>query len=193
MRSTRTPAALRVLGWVTITLVLAAGGQLLRPVPDGMSLGPRLLGPLRPLVVAVQWVRVENAFAAGQTARAFVLAEQALELDPQDPGLWTALVWRQAVQFASPEREPDPARRGRWLASAIDLAERGQDFVGRPGELSRLAGDVIQIQLRIGGTLPDWPGGREGLLEEAERHYRRALERGDTRAELGLAGLDQLR
>lgn len=153
----------------------------------------RWTGPLRPLLVTVQWVRSDAAFAAGDPTRGFALAERALALAPDDPNLWEALVWRQAVELASPDRTPQAERRGAWLASGVALAERAESVVADPGRLARLAGDVLLLPLLGDGPLPEWPGGREGLARSAEAHYRRALAAGEERAAAGLEALERVR
>ncbi|MEO0651697.1 MAG: hypothetical protein AAFZ65_13555 [Planctomycetota bacterium] len=183
---------LRALARWAVVLLAAYGAMWLAlPRPRPATLAGRLMGPIRPLVVTVAWLRSDAAFADGDTARGFVLAEQALELAPRDPGLWSALVWRQAVELASPDREPDPERRARWLAAGLDLAERAEGVVAEPAAFARLAGDVVMLQLREGIEPPAWPGGRAALVDVARERYARALALGDSLASIGLEALER--
>ena len=84
------------------------------------------------------------------------------------------------------ELAPDSGSRlhldGRIIRITTDGA--GLQFVDN----SPATMEVLQALL-----LPDWDGGRTGLVAEAERRYRRASELGDPLAEIGLAALDERR
>lgn len=179
--------------WVLLGAAVALQvASLPRGAPDAATEPPSvttaLLGPVAGLFASVLWVRVDAAFAAGEPARAFALAERALDLDPGATDGWSTLVWYQAVQLAAPAREPDADRRRRWLENGLAVARRGEGSAREPSALARLAGDILFVHADAEPPTP-WPGGRAGLLAAAAEAYTRALRLGDDGAGPSLDGV----
>ncbi|QDU68652.1 tetratricopeptide repeat protein [Engelhardtia mirabilis] len=186
-------SSVAVVGAVLIAALAAeftglAPDERWRPPPKPPSASAALLGPIGRVFASAQWVRVDAAFAAGRPAQAFALAERALELDPGATEGWEILVWFQAIQLASPAREPDGERRRQWLENGLAVAARGEQSAREPAALARLAGDVLFVHADAEPATP-WPGGRKALLELAQTHYRRAAELGDTEAHASAEGV----
>jgi len=152
-------------------LLLAAAAVALLLVGIGAGAGERgrrtsgawvLLEPVAGALASAQWVRVDAAFAAGDDARGFALAETALALDPGATTGWELLVDHQLRALASPLREPDPERRAAWVRSGLATAERGLGSARAPGDLALDAGIGLLVLLEA-EELPAWPGDRAGL------------------------------
>ena len=142
------------------------------PDPGRGGLAARLLGPVAGLAADVQWVRVHAALRAGRTELALARAETALALAPESGQGWLFLANHLAFDRASPEREPDPARRRAWIAAGLEVARRGESSCRAPAQLAAWQG-LVRVQKAAEPDL-DWPGGPRALLEAAELDFSRA-------------------
>lgn len=177
-----------------LALGLLAAGLLLAPLlapragrrDPGPEAGPlvRLLGPVARLAASVQWVRVEEARAAGEHELAFARAETALALDPGATAGWLSLARYQGLYLASATRQPDPGLRRQWLVEAVATTRRGEELARAPAELAVLRALLLLEHAQREPPTP-WPGGAAALWAEAALAFERA-------AELGHAGGHEL-
>ncbi len=137
------------------------------------SLAGRLLGPVAALAASVQWVRADVAFRRGRVELFLARAETALALAPESADGWSYLAMNQAFTLASPEREPDPARRLAWVRAGLTTAAEGERVASAPGELAILAGTIMVKTASLDPDLP-WPGGLAAIWEAAAGHFERA-------------------
>ncbi len=167
-------------GWVGVAALLFPWGAVSRePTP---SIAERLVGPIASFAASVQWVRFDVALAAGRPERAYALAESALGLAPRSAQGWLTL-GRHLITRGSPQDEPDPERRARWLRAGLDTFERGEGVAIDADELAFARG--VYLAGLIAETPEEelsWPGGTEGVLDEAELAFARARELGHPRA-----------
>ena len=185
-----TPRA-RLLRW---SCALLAGAALwFTPLPAthagsvGSSLGVRLVGPIAALVASAQWVRADLAFRAGRVELFLARAQTALNLAPESAEGWRYLAWHQAYTLASPEREPDPARRVAWVRAGLATAAQGERVADRPEELALLCGLILVKLPSVDPDLP-WPGGMAAAWEAAAEHFDRAQRLGfDSETAAGLS------
>jgi len=166
---------LRGIGWGLVAVLALLpwyfpprGSSLWSP-----SLAVRLLGPLARPAAAWQWVRVDAAIRAGRTDIALARAEIAFALDPSETRGWLPLAGHLAFERASPEREPDPARRIAWLLAGLAVARRGEASCAEPLELVEWQIMVLDRTATVDPDLP-WPGGLAGLFNEIAALFDRA-------------------
>ncbi len=144
-----------------------------RPQAGRSSLTMRLLGPLAGPAAAVQWVRVDLAIRAGRTDLALARAETAFELAPTSTSGWFFLSRHLSFDLASPDREPDPAVRKRWVEAALALAARGELQASDPAELAFWQGLVLAHSAELEPDLASW-GGAQDVWRRAAEHFERA-------------------
>ncbi|HEX6883060.1 MAG TPA: hypothetical protein VF530_06740 [Planctomycetota bacterium] len=167
------------LGWAGVLVLALVAGHLRAPRPaTGTPL--LLLGPIAPLVAQVQWLRFQASLERGEGERALELAESALALDPRANAGWERLAAHLLFDRASPEREPDPARRRSFVAAGLAVVTRGAELAERPGELALLAGLALLSKAEVDPELR--PGGARELREEAATWVERAAALGSTQA-----------
>jgi len=124
--------------WLLAGGLISLSQGLLHPSPPGTrraSAEVRLLGPAAELGRSIQWIRFQRALLRGDQARALMLADSALELDPSSTESWLLLTSHLGYFLASPEREPALQRRRRWLESALAVSMRGTQHAKHPREL----------------------------------------------------------
>ncbi len=162
-----------------VVALLLALGVCFAPLPTtreqtrSSSLAGRLLGPVAALAASVQWVRADVAFRRGRVELFLARAETALTLAPESADGWSYLAMNQAFSLASPEREPDPARRLAWVQAGLATAAEGERVASAPGELAILAGTIMVKSASLDPDLP-WPGGLAAIWEAAAGHFERA-------------------
>ncbi len=162
-----------------VLALLLALGVCFAPLPPtrehatSSSLAGRLLGPVAALAASVQWVRADVAFRRGRVELFLTRAETALALAPESADGWSYLAMNQAFSLASPEREPDPARRLAWIRAGLATAAEGERVALAPGELAVLAGTIMVKTAALDPDLP-WPGGLTAIWEAAADHFERA-------------------
>lgn len=156
----------------------ARGGDEQRPP----GLGERLLGPVSSLASSAIWVRFDLALREGEPARAYALAERALELDPGAWQGWSSLGLHLVFERGSGESELDPAERRRWIRAGLEVLQRGAGRARRPGELHLLGGVVLAAHIAPRADELGWPGGAPAALRAALPELDRAVELGIERA-----------
>jgi hypothetical protein len=156
--------------------LVATGVALSRDDSAGHSpWGP--LAPLARLAADVQWVRVDEAFRAGDPLRAFDLAERAVALDPGATHGWALLVNEQIVVLAGELRASDPRERRAWIESGLASAERALVSAREPAVVALVAALALHVQTQ--GEVPvDWPSHPNGLVGEARAWLERARDLG---------------
>ena len=117
----------RSAGLLGAALLLAAGSYLSSPAKSRSW-----LGPLAPVAAQVQWVRAEGAISAGRPGQALRLMESAVELDPGATTGWVSLADHMGLYLASAESGADMETRATWLRTALELAQRGEDWARQP-------------------------------------------------------------
>jgi len=167
------------LGWAGVIALALLAGHLRAPRPPA---GTRLLllGPVAPLVAQVQWLRFQASLERGEGERALELAESALGLDPRANAGWERLAAHLVFDRASPEREPDLARRRSFVAAGLAVLTRGAELAEQPGELELLAGLALLSRAEVDPALR--PGGARELRSEAAARIERAAALGSTQA-----------
>jgi len=163
-------------------LALAACALWPRSTPRSSSFAVRLLGPVSSLAASGQWVRMRHSWVCGRSDLACTQAELALELDPGATTGWAFFASHLAFDRGAPDREPDPARRTRWIEAALDVLSRGEASARRPAELALQRGTLRVGGGESGGETP-WPGGARGAWTEAQGVFERACELDPGRAE----------
>jgi len=165
----------RRIGWSAVVL-LAAAAVALAPRADrsreGRSPAARLLGPFADLASDVQWIRFRRALIRGDEARALRLAESALALDPRATDGWELLAWHLGFFLASPDREPDLARRRAWFDAALDVAREGARRAEHPAEMHLLRGLLFQTKAQLDPAIA--PGGARALWRQAAEAFAEA-------------------
>ena len=139
MRARRSPWVALALGIACLAGAAAIGGeQGLRSPKAAHETGPmaRLLGPLASVLASAEWLRFREALHKGDEARAYAIAERALELDPSAVDAWTTLAAHMIFTRGSFEDSPDPIARRRWILAGLDLLVRGRDRCPWPGPLA---------------------------------------------------------
>ena len=179
--------------WMLVALLALATFWVPSPRPQvgRSSLSMRLLGPLAGPLAAAQWVRVDLAIRAGRTDLALARAEMAFELAPTSTSGWFYLSRHLAFDLASPDREPDPAVRLRWLEAALALAARGEALAAEPEELAFWQGLMLAHAVEVQPELESWGGARE-LWRQALEHFERAAELGHPDARAAAAAAREL-
>jgi hypothetical protein len=130
---------------------------------------PRLFGPWPQALAALQWMRADQAFAAGDLAVALSRAERALRLAPHNPDGWASLVIWQGGSLASATRQCDRERRRAWLEAALATAERARGLAEPYAPVAAAAAAVLLAQAESDPPL-SWPGGVPALQALAERY-----------------------
>ena len=186
-------AAFRLGAWALTLWLLWPAERAREPGPPA-PLGERLLGPIASLAASVQWVRFDLALRDGRFERAYARADAALALDPVSPEGWLTLGRHLVTYRASPENEPDPARRAAWIRAGLEVLAEGERESNAPGELALAQGVFLAFYVAaIAGEAPrelDWPGGERGALEEAREAFGRAAGHGHPRAAAGLEAVE---
>lgn len=167
------------LGWAGV-LALAFLAAHLRAPRTATGAPLLLLGPLAPLAAQVQWLRFQASLERGDGERALELAESALALDPRANAGWERLAAHLLFDRASPEREPDPARRRSFVDAGLAVASRGAELAERPEELELFAGLALLSKVEVDPELR--PGGARELLSEAAVRLARAAALGSPAA-----------
>ena len=136
-----------------------------------------ILGPLVEVASDVQWVRFQTARHQGRNELALRRAESAISLAPWRSAGWELLVAHLGYFLASPEREPDLARRRAWFRAALDVLDRAISEAENEEELLLLRAVLLLSKTEVD---PDvWPAGAEDLRREADEAVRAAgLEEG---------------
>jgi len=143
--------------------------------PASAPLPERLFGPAAGLVASAAWVRFDLFVREGRYEAAYAAAERALDLDPRAPQGWIHLAAHLARFRASPENEPDPARRREWIQAALDLLARGETRCAEPGELAHAAGVILLMVAAFDEpTGLGWPGGADAAQAAAAGAFARA-------------------
>lgn len=160
------------------------------------NMGPvqRALGPLASVAASAEWLRFRVALQAGDTARAYDVAESALRLDPlSERGYLDYAQHFIFVRGSFLENETPNARR-RWIQTGLDILARGETLSRHPEELAFTAG-LIRCSFLAGIADEDlgWPGGPAALLEEGRRDLVRAAAGGRPGVEEILEALDRSR
>ena len=173
--------------------LLAAGAvactwlALRSPTPDGGvrhgSFASRLLGPLAGLAAAVEWGRFEAALRQGDEARAWIHADRALALAPEESGGWTYLAHHAVFERASPLRTQDPLERRRWIEVGLALLERGEREAHDPGPVAFRAGIVYATLASLDDGLRALPIARAEAWNRAAEAFDRAAAAGEPAAE----------
>lgn len=134
-----------------------------------------LLGPLAELAAELEWVRFEGALSRGDEARALALAEHALTLAPRSTSAWLRLAAHQGYDLASPNLEPELARRRAWFEACLATVARGRALAAEPAELELFLATYLFDRAARDPELV--PGGKEQLeagalaaLEAAAAH-----------------------
>ncbi len=160
------------------------------------AMGPvqRALGPLASVVASAEWVRFQAALVAGDTARAYDIAELALELDPLNERGYLDYAQHLIFERGSFLENESPESRRLWIQAGLDVLARGEAQSRHPEELAFSAG-LIRSSFLAG--IPDedlgWPGGPEALLDEGRRDLVRAAQRGRRGAVEIIRALDEAR
>ncbi|WP_145202437.1 hypothetical protein [Planctomycetes bacterium Poly30] len=158
------------------------------------AMGPvqRALGPLASVAASVEWVRFRVALRSGDTARAYAIADSALELDPLGTSGWLDYAQHLIFERGSFLENESPEARRRWIQSGLDLLARGETVCRVPGELAFQAGLIRSGYL---AAIPDedlrWPGGPEALFDQGRRDLLRAVAAGRKGAREVLESLDE--
>jgi hypothetical protein len=170
-----------IAGWIVVAALFAWALSPSRSGPDRPRAGSaleRLLGPIASLASSAQWVRFDLALRRGDEARAYAMAETALEIDPSDPGGWIFLAHHLFYERGSLLREPDAAERALWIHAGLDTLERGVRLSRDPGALLFERG----VALAFLGSLADedraWPESRERAWTLAAEAFEEAAARG---------------
>lgn len=168
----------RLAGWALALALLVPWGAP-RRAPEA-SIARRLLGPIAALAASAVWVRFELEVDAGRFELAYAFAGLALELDPGSAAGWYALAAHLAFDRTRAEREPDPARRRRWLEAALEVLERGERRARRPARVALSRGLLYRHVAELQALEPKlgWPGGERAALEASARAFERAAELG---------------
>lgn len=167
---------MRGAGWITVALLLWPWTA--RPAIQPVSTASRWLGPIASLAASVNWIRFDLAVRDGRREHAYVVAEQALALAPEAAAGWATLARHLIFDRASPESEPDPARRRQWIQAGLDTFIRGEALVSDPGALAYMRGTLlIAYVAEIAGDIA-WAGGYRGALEEGLQALEDALGHG---------------
>ncbi|MFT7169683.1 MAG: hypothetical protein ACI80K_002822, partial [Paracoccaceae bacterium] len=152
----------------------------------------RALGPLASVLASIEWVRFRIALHAGDTPRAYAIAEGALELDPLSERGW--LDYAQHLIFERGsflENETTEGRRG-WIQAGLDVLARGETLTASPGELAFTAG---LIRAGFLAAIPDedlrWPGGPAALMAQGREDLLRSAAAGRKGARETLESLDE--
>jgi len=156
------------------TLLEPSGGTPSAPAPTPLV---QLLGPFARLAADLSWIGFERARLDGRTELALTRAERALALAPGDARGWDLFGSVLGLDLASVEREPEPARRRRWLEAGLDALRRGEERVAEPGRLALVEGVLLLTHAEQDPELP-WPGGRAGLWRDAAAAGERAARLG---------------
>lgn len=130
------------LAWfagLAFALVLYVASLLQVRKPEG-SLLVALLGPVATFAAELEWVRFDLALRAGDVELAYARAETALWIDPGSTAGWNTYAAHLAFDRASPEREPEVARRRAWFDAALAVLARGEAAAREPAELALFAG-----------------------------------------------------
>jgi hypothetical protein len=155
----------------------------------------RLAAPLVPLAANVQWVRVDAAMREGRPDKVLARADALLALDAHSGDAQSFLSSYFGLQLASPEREPDAARRVAWLRVALDYAAHGERHAERPWEFALWQGELL-ARAALVDPATAWPGGVRALWSEAAAHFERGAAGhpiGHARAAECRAALETLR
>lgn len=168
--------------WGLLALCLVASALWPRNAPRSPSFAVRLLGPVSSLAASGQWVRMRRSWVSGRSDLACTQAELALELDPGATTGWAFFASHLALDRGAPDREPDPARRTRWMEAALDVLSRGEAVARHPAELALQRGTLLVRVGESGGEIP-WPGGARDAWTEAQGAFERACELDPGRAE----------
>ncbi|MBK7644834.1 MAG: hypothetical protein IPJ19_17635 [Planctomycetes bacterium] len=181
----RTRMLERALGLACFALAGAIVFGTWRAEPRGAarpSVLERLVGPFASLVASAQWVRADLALRAGHFGLYCERADAALELAPADPQAWIGYASRLLFDRASPEREPDRARRESWTRAGIDLLLRAEKESADPGEILVFEGGVFAMWAEIPDEERPWPESAEALRQHAIQAFARARALGQRQA-----------
>lgn len=177
-----------------LALVLNTPSSSREGAPNA-SAALRLAAPLVPLAANVQWVRVDAAMREGRPDKVLARADALLALDAHSGDAQSFLSSYFGLQLASPEREPDAARRVAWLRVALDYAAHGEQNAQRPWEFALWQGELL-ARAALVDPATAWPGGVRALWSEAAEHFERGAAGhpiGHARAAECRAALEALR
>ncbi len=179
---------LHVAGWIAVVLLLWPWSAA---EVDARPFSQRLTGPFASLAAGMEWIRFEQAWRDGRPERAAVHADRALELDPLSPQGWIRLGDHFVFERATPENEPDPEQRVRWMRTGLDVWKTGQERCSDPGELAMMRGRTLAIYVTELAKSPEfpWPGGVRAVREEARDVLLEAERMGMREAHIVLAAL----
>lgn len=138
----------------------------------------RLLGPVAPIVAAIEWGRFDAAARAGDEPRAWRHADRALFLAPEDPDGWILLAHYAVFERGSPRRTESVIERRRWVEYGIAILERGERESANPGPVAFKLG-VVYL------ALAHQPGDERSLPLSLRETWTRAAEAFDRAAAAG--------
>lgn len=175
--------------WAVGVAALALGACLFvgRPATDveaRAAMGPvqRLIGPLASVAASVEWARYWKALDRGDEPNAYVHASRALSLDARSAAGWMTLADHFVFTRASPLEVSGPEEKRRWVRAGFEVLRAGEERVAAPDELAIYAAQIRAVHLsRVPDADLGWPGGPQGLLDEARSDLERAARSGDRR------------
>ncbi|MEM8712725.1 MAG: hypothetical protein AAGG01_17375 [Planctomycetota bacterium] len=152
----------------------------------------RALGPLASVLASIEWVRFRSALQSGDPARAYAIAEHALDLDPRSERGWLELSQHLIFIRGSEQEAPALADRRRWIEEGLSVLERGEAKSAYPEELAYFAWLVRSSYL---AEIPEeelgWPGGSSSLLLRGREDLARAAAAGRKGASETLEAFDE--
>ena len=139
----------------------------------------RLLGPLAPVLAAIEWGRFDAAAEAGDEAAAWRHADRALLLAPDAAAGWTTLAHHAVYGLGNPRRTPDAAGRRRAVELGLAILARGESAARDPGRVAFKTGVVYLSLAHQDDGDRALPLGRREAWTRAAEAFERAAAAGE--------------
>lgn len=171
-----------------IVLLLASGAVFAwsarrLPAPGQHSLAERLLGPIAETAAAVQWVRVDEAWAAGRIDVCDARAAFALRLAPGDPNGWIYYGRHLVFDRGSILREPDGRDRERWVRAGLAVFDSGERLSRAPGRIAFQRAIIYLALAQMDDEERSLPITRSEAWTAAAEAFERAAKAGEPLAD----------
>jgi hypothetical protein len=139
----------------------------------------RLLGPLAPVLAAIEWGGFDAAVEAGDEAAAWRHADRALLLAPDAAAGWTTLAHHAVWELGNPRRTPDAAGRQRAVELGLAILARGEIASADPGRVAFKTGVVYLSLANQDDADRALPLGRREAWTRAAEAFERAAAAGE--------------
>jgi hypothetical protein len=165
-----------------LLLILAGILLLLTAIGGRGENWRRALGPLRTLIGAVEWMRMDQSLREGESVRAYQHAEDALRWLDRDSGVWIFYAHSLLFHEARSTRTLTPMEREAYCRAGLDVLERAQAVLPNPGDVLLYEGAVWAGWAELPEELRPLPASPAEAWRAAARCFARAEAAGNPQA-----------